>query len=143
MTAETYRRMYESFLQAYASSVSQQSYPVADARVITAATRPLAPSGPRSKLVLAIGLIAGLMCGIGVAFLRHTLDRSVRSPRQVREDLGLECIGELPAVSGRRAASPASTRSPARRSRGSARACAASRRRSAWPIAAIRSVRSA
>jgi uncharacterized protein involved in exopolysaccharide biosynthesis/Mrp family chromosome partitioning ATPase len=102
VTAETYRRMYESFLQAYASSVSQQSYPVADARVITAATRPLAPSGPRSKLVLAIGLIAGLMSGIGVAFLRHTLDRSVRSPRQVREDLGLECIGELPAVSGRR-----------------------------------------
>ena len=42
------------------------------------------------------------MSGIGVAFLRHTLDRSVRSPRQVREDLGLECIGELPAVSGRR-----------------------------------------
>ena len=40
MTADTYRKMYESFLQAYTSSVSRQSYPVADARVITPASRP-------------------------------------------------------------------------------------------------------
>ena len=34
LTADTYRKMYESFLQAFTSNLSQQSYPVADARVI-------------------------------------------------------------------------------------------------------------
>ena len=102
VTADTYRKIYESFLQAYTSSVSQQSYPVADARVITLATRPLLASHPRPKLVIAFGVLAGIVAGVGFAFLRHTLDRTVRSPHQIREDLGLECIGELPVVGGRR-----------------------------------------
>lgn len=102
VTADTYRKMYESFLQAFTSSVNQQPYLVADARVITAATRPLAPSQPRSKLILAFGVVAGMTLGLGLAFTRHLLDRSVRSARQVREELGLECLGELPAVLGRR-----------------------------------------
>ncbi|EHK54163.1 GumC family protein [Allomesorhizobium alhagi] len=96
VTADTYRKMYESFLHAYTNSVSQQSYPVADARVITAATAPLYPSAPRPKLVLAFGAIAGIMAGVGLAFLRHTFDWTVRSPRQISEQLGLDCIGELP-----------------------------------------------
>jgi uncharacterized protein involved in exopolysaccharide biosynthesis/Mrp family chromosome partitioning ATPase len=101
VTADTYAKMYESFLQAYTSSVSQQSYPVADARVITAATGPLYPSAPRPKLVLAFGAIAGIIAGVGLAFLRHTFDWTIRSPRQIHEHLGLECVGELPPT-GRR-----------------------------------------
>jgi polysaccharide biosynthesis transport protein len=101
LTADTYRKMYESFLQAFTSNLSQQSYPVADARVITTATRPLSPTHPRKKLLLAFGVFAGAMLGVGVAFLRNTLDRSVRSPRQIREEFGLDCIAELPAVRGR------------------------------------------
>lgn len=101
VAADTYRKMYESFLQAYTNSVSQQSYPVADARVITAATRPLVPSAPRSKLIFAFGALAGLMAGVGVAFLRHTLDRTLRSSSQLQKEFGLECIGELPPASWR------------------------------------------
>jgi uncharacterized protein involved in exopolysaccharide biosynthesis/Mrp family chromosome partitioning ATPase len=96
VTADTYRKMYESFLQAFTNSVSQQSYPVADARVITVATPPLSASHPRSTLVLAFGALAGLMAGTGFAVLRHALDRTLKSPRQIREEFGLECVGELP-----------------------------------------------
>jgi len=100
VTADTYRKMYESFLLAYTSNLSQQSYPIPDARVITAATRPLSPSYPRKKLVLAFGLVAGLTCGLGVAFVRNTLDGSLRSPRQIQERLGLKFLGALPARRG-------------------------------------------
>jgi uncharacterized protein involved in exopolysaccharide biosynthesis/Mrp family chromosome partitioning ATPase len=96
VTADTYRKLYESFLQAYTSSVSRQSYPVADARVITPASRPLSASHPRRKLVVTFGALFGAMAGIGIAFLRHTLDRTVRSPKQIRDEFGLHCIGELP-----------------------------------------------
>ncbi|MER9952272.1 GNVR domain-containing protein [Mesorhizobium sp. M0047] len=101
VTAETYQKMYESFLQAYTNSVSQQSYPVADARVITAATAPLNASAPRPKLMLAFAVVAGLISGIGLAFVRHAFDWSIRSPRQIRDTLGVECVGELPPI-GRR-----------------------------------------
>lgn len=102
VTAETYQKMYESFLQAYTNSVSQQSYPVADARVITAATAPLYPSAPRPKLMLAFAAVAGFILGVGLSFARHTFDWTVRSPRHIRDNLGFECVGELPPTSRRR-----------------------------------------
>ncbi|MBZ9743493.1 MULTISPECIES: GumC family protein [unclassified Mesorhizobium] len=102
VTADTYRKMYESFLQAYTNSVSQQSYPVADARVITAATPPLFPSAPKPTLVLAFAGVAGLILGIGLSFARHSFDWTIRSPRQIRDNLGLECVGELAPTSKRR-----------------------------------------
>ncbi|WFP75903.1 GNVR domain-containing protein [Mesorhizobium sp. WSM4906] len=97
-TAETYQKMYESFLQAYTNSVSQQSYPVADARVITVATAPLSPSAPRPKLILAFAAVAGLILGIGLSFVRHTFDWTIKSPRLIRDNLGIECVGELPHI---------------------------------------------
>jgi Mrp family chromosome partitioning ATPase len=38
------------------------------------------------------------MLGLGLAFLRNLLDDTIRSPKQLREEFGLECLGELPAV---------------------------------------------
>lgn len=99
-TTESYRKMYESFLQAFTSSANQQ--PTADARVITSATRPLAPSQPRPKLILALGALAGIMLGAGVAFGRQMLDRSILSAQQIKDECGLDCIGSLPTVFGRR-----------------------------------------
>ncbi|WP_394886084.1 GumC family protein (plasmid) [Mesorhizobium sp. AaZ16] len=99
VTSETYRKMYESFLHAYTNSVSQQSYPVADARVITAATAPLFPSAPKPKLMLAFAAVAGVVLGIGLSFVRHTFDWTIRSPRHIRDILGIECVGELPPTS--------------------------------------------
>jgi capsular exopolysaccharide synthesis family protein len=97
-TADTYRRLYESFLQAYAASVHRHSYPVADGRIITPASRPLAKSFPRDKLVLAFGSLMGLIGGVGMALFRHTVDRNVHSGRQLRRHVGLECLGVLPAL---------------------------------------------
>ncbi|TGS65842.1 ATPase [Mesorhizobium sp. M3A.F.Ca.ET.201.01.1.1] len=97
-TAETYQKMYESFLQAYTNSVNQQSYPVADARVITAATAPLYPSAPRPKLILVFAAVAGLILGIALSFVRHTFDWTIKSPRHIRDNLGIDCVGELPHI---------------------------------------------
>jgi uncharacterized protein involved in exopolysaccharide biosynthesis/Mrp family chromosome partitioning ATPase len=101
VTADTYRKMYESFLVAYTNNVSNQSYPGADARVITAATRPLSASHPRKKLILAFGMLSGIVVGASIGFLRHLFDGSLRSPRQIHEELGLRCLAELPAQPGR------------------------------------------
>ncbi|WP_245454922.1 GNVR domain-containing protein [Mesorhizobium sp. M9A.F.Ca.ET.002.03.1.2] len=102
VTAETYRKMYESLLGAYTNSVDQQPYLIANARVITSATSPKKASRPRKTLILAFGALAGLVAGIGFAVARRGLDRNVRTPHQIRRELGLACIGELPPVSFRR-----------------------------------------
>jgi uncharacterized protein involved in exopolysaccharide biosynthesis len=77
-TADTYRKIYESFLQAFTASVQQQSYPVSDARVITLAERPLAKSYPRSWLILGFAVLLGLTIGCGIALIRHAFGRTSR-----------------------------------------------------------------
>lgn len=104
VTAETYRKMYESLLAAYTSAVNQQPFLIANSRVITPAVQPTVQSHPRTRLTLIFGAFAGLMLGVGVAFVRHSLDRTLRTPRQIGEELGLVCMGELPHGGFRKAA---------------------------------------
>ncbi|MEJ2227012.1 MAG: Wzz/FepE/Etk N-terminal domain-containing protein [Alphaproteobacteria bacterium] len=97
-TVESYRKIYETYQQAFADAVQRQSFPVANARVITAATRPLHKSSPRRKRMLALGAVAGLLAGLGIALLRFSMDSSVRSARQVRDLTGLPCLTLIPQL---------------------------------------------
>ncbi|HVV94034.1 MAG TPA: polysaccharide biosynthesis tyrosine autokinase [Hyphomicrobiales bacterium] len=97
-TAQTYQRIYESFLQAYTESVQRQSFPVSDARVITQASTPIAKSRPRTGLILTFALLLGALAGIGIAIVRQGLDRSLRTAAQIRDEVGLDCLGLLPAI---------------------------------------------
>lgn len=96
--AETYRALYDNFLQRYMQSVQQQSFPITNARVISAATRPLTPSHPRTLLVLALAVMGGLGCGIGAGTWREFADRVFRTSEQVETLLESDCIALVPAV---------------------------------------------
>jgi succinoglycan biosynthesis transport protein ExoP len=96
--SETYRSLYQNFLQRYQESVQQQSFPITEARVITAATTPRSPSFPKRGLIMTLSLFMGLLCGAGIGALREHRDRVFRVASQVRDELGLEFLGMLPAV---------------------------------------------
>jgi len=93
--AETYRTLYQSFLQRYQETIQQQSYPMAEARVITAALPPTIPSRPKRPLALAFSLLLGLMGGVAIGAFREFSDRVFRVASQVRNELGLAPLGML------------------------------------------------
>ena len=64
-----------------------------EATTITPAVAPDAPFSPNVRRNLALGLLAGIVIGIGVAFGRHALDTKVRS----EEDL--KAISDRPLLS--------------------------------------------
>jgi capsular exopolysaccharide synthesis family protein len=97
-TASTYRRIYESYLGAYTESVQKQSYPVTNARVITAASPLIGQSHPKKKLILVLGGFAGCFLGFAIAFFRQSIDHSVSSARQIREEIGVECLASIPLL---------------------------------------------
>jgi succinoglycan biosynthesis transport protein ExoP len=96
--AESYRTLYQSFLQRYQEAIQQQSFPITEARVITAASPPTFPSYPKRSLILALSLVLGLMAGGGIAALRELRDRVFHTASQVRDELGLDFLGMLQVV---------------------------------------------
>ena len=96
--AQTYRALYDNFLQRYMESVQQQSFPITEARVISAATRPLGKSNPRTTLVLGLATMVGLALGIAAAAWREFADRVFRTAAQVETVLQTHCIALVPAV---------------------------------------------
>ena len=96
--AQAYRKVYEGLLERFTEDQQQASYPVSNARVITSAARPLFKSYPKSKLVLLLSLLVGLVVGVAGAAARAMLDGSVRSAKQIRQALGLSVLGLLPIV---------------------------------------------
>lgn len=78
-TAQTYRKLYESYLLAYTEALQRDSYPVSNARVISTALPPTERSHPRTQLMLLFAAVAGTLAGIGLALVQSGLPRPVRS----------------------------------------------------------------
>jgi succinoglycan biosynthesis transport protein ExoP len=96
--SETYRNLYQTFMQRYQETLQQQTFPVGEARVITAATRPSTPSFPKRSSILALSLLIGAVAGASLGALREYRDRMFRVAAHVREELGLEFLGVLETV---------------------------------------------
>jgi succinoglycan biosynthesis transport protein ExoP len=95
-TAQTYKSLYDNFLQRYMEAVQQQSFPITESRVISPASRPLIKSHPKTELVLAIAGIGGILLGFGIGLLRELTDRVFRTSNQVETLLQKNCIALVP-----------------------------------------------
>jgi Mrp family chromosome partitioning ATPase/capsular polysaccharide biosynthesis protein len=67
---------------------------------------PTAPSSPRTKLSLIAGLLAGLLVGVGAAFLFHGLDPRLRREEQLRDRFGMPVLARIPRQPHRRRPRP-------------------------------------
>ena len=95
-SAQSYRALYDNFLQRYMESVQQQSFPITEARLITKATPPGQKDYRKTLLGLAVVPVGGLVFGFGLAFLRELMDRVFRTERQVEAILGTSCVAIVP-----------------------------------------------
>ena len=95
--ANTYRGIYETFLSRFTQSVQQQSFPSTEARVVTVASPPRAPSSPKIALTLALATICGLGLGVMSAFAREQMNRQIHTRAELEKLLGTSCLAVLPA----------------------------------------------
>ncbi|MFG1209578.1 polysaccharide biosynthesis tyrosine autokinase [Xanthobacter flavus] len=96
--AQSYRALYDNFLQRFMQATQQQSFPITEARLITDASPPQRASQPRTATIVAVGGMLGLLLGFGVAMWRERMNRTFRIPADVERYLGLECLGVLPLL---------------------------------------------
>jgi exopolysaccharide transport family protein len=99
--AEANRTLYESYLARYKEASAQESLEMPDSRVVTRASIPLAPSFPKSTLIIGIALALGFGVGCAGAFLADYLDRRVKTLDQAEDLLGLPALAAVPLVDAR------------------------------------------
>lgn len=94
--ANALRDLYNTFLVRFTESREQRQVLEADARVIARADAPLHPSSPGVPLFAAVGFVASGMLGVLLALVRERLDRGLRTNRQIEQELGIACLGQVP-----------------------------------------------
>lgn len=69
-TAQTYRVLHDKFLERYAETWQQQFMSLPDAQVASLAYPPQSKSAPKSAIILAAALFAGVALGLVLVITR-------------------------------------------------------------------------
>ena len=96
--AKGLRSLSDMFQQRYIGSKQQETFPIAETRVIQPASPPQSKSKPKSKIVMAMGLIGGIGLGVMLGLFRELMDRVFRTSAQIEAELGLPCLALVPEL---------------------------------------------
>ena len=80
------------------TEVQDDSLVQADARIISYATEPAAPSHPRKDLIVSSAFVASTILGILIVMLLEQLDSGFRSRDQVEAATGVTVLGMVPRL---------------------------------------------
>src|SRR5262245_32313132 len=92
--AQSYRKIYDNFLQQHTASIQQQTFPVTEARQVSAGSA--VKTWPKPLQVAIVTIFAGGMLGVGLGALREIRDRGFRTREQVQSNLATECLALVP-----------------------------------------------
>lgn len=95
-TAEASRTLYESYLNRYKETSTQQGIEQSDARVVSRAKIPTLPSSPKVALNLALGLLLAIGAGMGAIGVAETLDAGLATAEDVERRLDTAYLGAIP-----------------------------------------------
>jgi polysaccharide biosynthesis transport protein len=96
--AEANRTLYESYLARYKETTAQESLEMPDSHVVTKASIPIAPSWPKTWLVVGLALTLGMGVGFVLAFLIDYLDQRVKTLEQAEQLSGVPALAAVPLI---------------------------------------------
>ncbi len=97
--ADANRALYENFLNRFKQTSAQEDIQQADARLVSAAASPMAPTFPRKGLLLSFAVFLSFIVGIAIAFLLEHLDNGFRTSDQIERSAGIPFFGYVPGIS--------------------------------------------
>lgn len=99
--SDTYRNMYQTFLERYQQALQQQSFPVTEARIISQAIPSSSPTSPKKAPLFVMFCMLGALVGGAAAVVLELRDRFFRTGEQIRSKLRLEYLGKAPRIGAR------------------------------------------
>ncbi|MBY0322694.1 MAG: polysaccharide biosynthesis tyrosine autokinase [Reyranella sp.] len=95
------RNLLEAMLLRAKQSTGAEDIMTANAKLVSPASPPQAPSYPPKALLALLGVAGGLMVGVTVALLREGGDHTFRRAEQIEALTGLPVMAMVPQVAGR------------------------------------------
>jgi succinoglycan biosynthesis transport protein ExoP len=96
--AEASRTLYESYLNRFKETSSQQGIEQSDARVVSKAKIPTKQSSPNVSLNLVLGVLLAIGAGLGAIVLAEMLDAGVATAEDVERRLETAYLGSIPLL---------------------------------------------
>ncbi|MCC6597809.1 MAG: polysaccharide biosynthesis tyrosine autokinase [Alphaproteobacteria bacterium] len=96
--AESTRLIYDTFLKSYKKSDDQEKLQSPEARIISYAVPPRAPSYPNKMLLFTLGAAISFFIGLILSILIEKLDNTFRNANQIEQMLGYPCHALIPMV---------------------------------------------
>ncbi len=94
--ASSNRMIYDNFLETYKRSDKQEELDEAQARIISYASVPEAPSYPNKPLIMSLTSAIALFMGVTLVLVIEKLDNAFRSASQLEARTGYSCYGLIP-----------------------------------------------
>jgi succinoglycan biosynthesis transport protein ExoP len=94
----TNRQMFDSLLQRAKETDISGELKTSSIRVVDAAEAPRRQASPNLRNNLAIGFLGGLLLGVTLAFFFEYLDSRLKTPEEIKTQLGLPYLGLIPAI---------------------------------------------
>ena len=101
--AETNRELFQTFLTRFHEIVEQQELQEADAKILSSAGVPGAPSHPRTAMITGVAFAGSLVLGVLLVFVieRWHSDYGFRSADEIQAVLGARALALVPDLSRR------------------------------------------
>lgn len=90
----------EGAAAAQRGSAGESSQVLVKVSVLNPAEVPEEPASPRTLLNVALGTLLGFLIGVGVAVLRYSLDKSLKSVEDLEEAVRAPALGVVPSDPG-------------------------------------------
>lgn len=99
-TVEVNRTLFEEFLKKAKITEEQSTFELRDARIITPALPPGAPSQPNKTRYMTVVVMIGLFLGIGGALGKELLNSGFTTPKEIEDMLEVPLLSSIPAMGG-------------------------------------------
>jgi capsular exopolysaccharide synthesis family protein len=92
------RTLYENVLKKTKETDVTRAVPISNIRVVDRADMPLGADATSDNRSILLSVFVGLFGGVGLAFLRHFLDSTLKTPQDVAHLLHLPTLGLVPDI---------------------------------------------
>ena len=100
---EARRALLENFLARQQETSQQEDIQQPDAWIISHAEVPNSPSFPNTKLFLLLSFCGSAFVGVSISYLLQSLDKTIHTADQLKEELGIQHVQIVPKLADRRA----------------------------------------